>query len=404
MPRLAPVTRATAPSILCAFIVSSFLVGFLGAMTTLPREFIAGAVGLAHGDRRQRCVRGVGLRTARTLPLVAPPQKNRSLPSASSPLTVMPAGISRRSRTSPFSGSMRRISLCSPSIVACQSSPSTHETPVTNRSDSMVRRIAPVFASTWWILRARYSPTQSVPSAHVRPESRPCAGAGMLPSTRPVLGSTFWIRSSAICQRCLPSKAVPASAATSSWRTSSPLAGSMAASFSPLANQMLRPSQVTPWTWSMPGNGPYSRTISARFAVLGLVVVFMAASGLTHRQRPGEQQGCRESGQRRRDPAARAPATDRTHRPGFVELAKAPLHRPLACAEGIRERGGGPGLAALEQRQDRPRRSVDRRREHHHRMRRARCEHEAQLGRVHSRERTDGGPHAPDLDAQPHAV
>src|SRR5439155_1135481 len=208
----------------------------------------------AHDEPRQRCVRAVGLRTARTLPLVAPPQKNRSLPSASSPLTVMPAGISRRTRTSPFSGSTRRISLLSASIVACQSS-------------------------------------------------------------------------------------------TSSWRTSSPLAGSMAASFSPLANQMLRPSQVTPWTWSMPGNGPYSRTISARFAVLGLVVVFMAGSGLTHRQRPWEQQGCRESGERRRDPAARAPATDRTHRPGFVEVEKGPLHRPLARAEGVRERGGGPGLA-----------------------------------------------------------
>src|SRR5438132_478431 len=209
---------------------------------------------------------------ARTLPLVAPPQKNRSLPSASSPLTVMPAGISRRSRTSPFSGSTRRISLCSPSIVACQSSPSTHETPVTNRSDSMVRRIAPVFASTWWILRARYSPTQRVPSAHVRPESPPRAAAGMLPSTRP------------------------------------------------------------------------------------------------------------------------------------VEVANGALHRPLARAEGVRQRGGGPRLAALEQRQDRPSGSVDRRREHHHRMRRARRKHEAHLGRVDTRERSDGGPHAPDLDAQPRAV
>src|SRR5207245_2140867 len=43
------------------------------------------------GEPRQRCVRAVGLRTARTLPLVALPQKNRSLPSASSPLTVMHA-------------------------------------------------------------------------------------------------------------------------------------------------------------------------------------------------------------------------------------------------------------------------------------------------------------------------
>src|SRR5881397_3075889 len=127
-------------------------------------------------------------------------------------------------------------------------------------------------------------------------------------------------------------------------RTNSPLAGSSAASFSPLANQTLRPSQVTPWTCSMPGNGPYSRTISARFAVLGLVVVFMAASGITHRKRPGEQQGCRESGERRRDPAPRAPATHRTHCPGLVEVAKGALHRPLAHAEGVCERGGGPGL------------------------------------------------------------
>jgi hypothetical protein len=31
---------------------------------------------------------------------------------------------------------------------------------VTKRSDSIVRRMAPVSASIWWILRARYSPTQ----------------------------------------------------------------------------------------------------------------------------------------------------------------------------------------------------------------------------------------------------
>ena len=34
---------------------------------------------------------------------------------------------------------------------------------MTKRSDSIVRRIAPFSASIWWILRARYSPTQSVP-------------------------------------------------------------------------------------------------------------------------------------------------------------------------------------------------------------------------------------------------
>ena len=96
---------------------------------------------------------------------------------------------------------------------------------MTKRSDSIVRRMAPVSASIWWILRARYSPTQSVPSAQVRPESRPWAGAGMVATTWPERGSTFWIRSSASCHRYLPSKAVPASAATASSRTSAPLFG-----------------------------------------------------------------------------------------------------------------------------------------------------------------------------------
>ena len=66
----------------------------------------------------------------------------------------------------------------SPSQVACHSSPSTQVTPVTKRLDSMVRRIAPVSGSIWWILRSRYWPTQSVPSAQVRPESLPPPGAG----------------------------------------------------------------------------------------------------------------------------------------------------------------------------------------------------------------------------------
>ena len=82
---------------------------------------------------------------------------------------------------------------------------------MTKRSDSIVRRMAPVSASIWWILRARYSPTQSVPSAQVRPESRPWAGAGMVATTWPERGSIFWIRSPASCQRYSPSKAVPAS-------------------------------------------------------------------------------------------------------------------------------------------------------------------------------------------------
>ena len=113
-------------------------------------------------------------------------------------------------RTSPVSGSIRRSSLSSSSQVPCHSSPSTQVTPVTKRFDSMVRRIAPVSGSTWWILRARYCPTQSVPSAQASPESPPPPGAGMVASTRPVSGSIFWMRSSAIWNRCRPSKAVPA--------------------------------------------------------------------------------------------------------------------------------------------------------------------------------------------------
>src|SRR5918992_3991248 len=89
----------------------------------------------------------LGRRTARTFPLVPPPQKNRSPPSDSSPDTCTPGGISSFSSTSPVRGSTRLNSLSSPSQVACQSSPSTHVTPVTKRLDSMVRRIAPVSGS-----------------------------------------------------------------------------------------------------------------------------------------------------------------------------------------------------------------------------------------------------------------
>src|SRR5688572_12079798 len=86
----------------------------------------------------------LGRRTALTFPLLPPPQKNRSPPSDSSPDTPTPGGISSLSRTSPVRGSIRLTSLSSPSQVPCQSSPSTQVTPVTNRLDSIVRRIAPV--------------------------------------------------------------------------------------------------------------------------------------------------------------------------------------------------------------------------------------------------------------------
>ena len=43
----------------------------------------------------------------------------------------------------------------------------------------------------------------------------------------------------------------------------SPLSGSNAISFAPVAAHTWRPSCVTPWILSAPANGPYSRTISA---------------------------------------------------------------------------------------------------------------------------------------------
>lgn len=71
------------------------------------------------------------------------------------------------------------------------------------------------------------------------------------------------MRASAIWYRCLPSKAVPASAAQASVRVVSPLAGSKATSRSPVATHTRCPSCVTPWMRSAPSKGPYSRTISA---------------------------------------------------------------------------------------------------------------------------------------------
>ena len=110
----------------------------------------------------------------------------------------MPRGISSRSSTAPLSGSMRRISLSSPSQVPCHSSPSTQVTPVTKRLDSMVRRMAPVAGSIWWILRSRYCPTHRLPSAQARPESLPWPGAGIDATTSPVAGSILSMRASAI--------------------------------------------------------------------------------------------------------------------------------------------------------------------------------------------------------------
>src|SRR5262249_35389921 len=90
----------------------------------------------------------LGRRMALTFPLLPPPQKNCSPPADSSPETFTPGGISSLSRTSPVRGSTCLTSLWSSSQVACQSSPSIQVTPVTKRSDLIVRRIAPVWGST----------------------------------------------------------------------------------------------------------------------------------------------------------------------------------------------------------------------------------------------------------------
>ena len=87
---------------------------------------------------------------------VPPPCLTPGVPSLSSPATKVPSGISSRSRTSPVVGSMRRSSLASFSQVPCQRSPSTHVTPVTKRSDSMVFLISPVSGSIAKIFRSLY--------------------------------------------------------------------------------------------------------------------------------------------------------------------------------------------------------------------------------------------------------
>jgi len=119
------------------------------------------------------------------------------------PETPTPGGISSLSRTSPVRGSTRLKSLSSPSQVPCQSCPSIQVTPVTKRLDSIVRRIRPCLGIDLMDLPVSILPHQSVPSAHVSPESPPPPGAGIVASTRPVFGSIFWMRSSASLKQVL---------------------------------------------------------------------------------------------------------------------------------------------------------------------------------------------------------
>ena len=180
----------------------------------------------------------LGRRTALTLPLFPPPQKKRSAPSDSSPDTHTPGGISSCSRTLPLCGSIRRNSLCSPSHVPCQSSPSTQVTPVTKRLDSMVRRIAPVAGIDLMDLPVPILPDPQRTFGPRQPRIAAAARCG----NRGEHAAASSDRSSGCAPRrsgtgARPSKAVPASAATAIVCSVSPLAGSKAFSLSPAAIQ-----------------------------------------------------------------------------------------------------------------------------------------------------------------------
>src|SRR6185312_2619497 len=234
-------------------------------------------------------------------------------------------------------------------------------------------------------------PTQSVPSAQVRPESAPCPGAGMLPSTSPVSRSIFWIMASAIWYRCLPSKAVPACAATSILRAIFPLSGSRALSRSPLANQTCRPSKLTPCTLSAPGKGPYSRLILAGERFMATI--------LADRQRSGEQQACRESRHARRDPAAGPPTAKRLDLAGRGERLQRALDGARTATERQRQCRTRPRLAVGKQCQHPDMGTLERRRQHDDRSRPARRQQEAALRRVQFRQRREGLAQPPDLHA-----
>ena len=159
---------------------------------------------------------------------------------------------------------MRRTSLSSPSQVPCQSSPSTQVTPVTKRLRLDGAQDRAGLGIDLMDLALAILPDPERALGPGQPGVAAAAGAGIVASTAPVVGSIFWMRSSAIWNRCRPSNAVPACAATSIERTILPLAGSSALSLSPEANQTCWPSKVTPvHVVDARETGPYSRTISA---------------------------------------------------------------------------------------------------------------------------------------------
>src|SRR5262245_8319237 len=212
----------------------------------------------------------------------------------------------------------------------------------------------------------------------------------MVASTWPLSGSIFWILSSASWYRCRPSKAVPACAATSIVRCALPVAGLNATSLSPAANQTFRPSYVPPCTWSAPGKGPYSRTISA-------LARFIRRS-LVDRKRCREQQRCREPGNGRGGPAARPAAPERLHLACGPERIERPLRGALAGAERERQGRAGPGFAVGEESEHRSVLPFHGRRQHHDPAGPARRQREPLLRRAHGGLRPGHRAEPPDLD------
>ena len=123
-------------------------------------------------------------------------------------------GIASRSSTAPLVG----VDAADLALVAFPGAVPELAVDPGDAGDEAVRldraqHLCPSPGRCWWILRSRYWPTQRLPSAQARPESSRGRAPGIEASTSPVRGSILSMRASAICQRCLPSKAVPASAA-----------------------------------------------------------------------------------------------------------------------------------------------------------------------------------------------
>ena len=274
---------------------------------------------------------------------------------------------------------------------------------MTKRSDSIVRRMAPVSASIWWILRARYSPTQSVPSAQVRPESRPWAGAGMVATTWPERGSTFWIRSSASCHRYSPSKAVPASAATASSRTSAPLPGSSGDDALAAGEPDVRAVEGHAVDVVDAGIGA---VLAEDLRLLGFALACRCHDPTT--TQPAARPGVTRLSRIRRAPARASGGIDRGRRRAPPPLPRAGATRAGRFAGSSRAHARAPRSTTTRRpRAGRGWRRRVRRSAAPARRRRGASigdEREAAPGRLDPGERAQGGAQAAELDAEPGAV